>query len=241
MVKRALRPCGEFVSGSSDQGLRVFVSLAPVATLLFPSLVPATLGTDECIRLPAVKTTTDDARPRRPRMLSRVVFPPLRVVLLEIGRVCCPPLPDSFAAAGHAPAIETAPQFRSWRESLETGLAVTYARVFTDSKHYTPVPREWVPIEHTDLHEQLMERRNRYHAHIDRSPRNIHRRKASDSGEGWFAVGFPDPLTPEQLDELVDLARKLHLRVDAELDRERRDDARAVHTAVTPFEEKTPD
>jgi hypothetical protein len=124
---------------------------------------------------------------------------------------------------------------------LETGLAVTYARLFTKSQRYTPVPREWVPNEHDDLHEQLMDRRNRYHAHIDADPANLHRRRVSDAGEGWFAVGFPDPLTPAQLDELVELARKLRRRVDAELALEEQPDDRTVHTPVTPGETKTPD
>ncbi len=99
---------------------------------------------------------------------------------------------------------------------LETGLAVTYARVFTKGDRYSPVPPEWVPAENADLHEELMERRHRYHAHIDRAPANPHRREAGDAGDGWFALGFPDGLTPAQLDELVDLAEKLRVRVDVE-------------------------
>jgi hypothetical protein len=100
---------------------------------------------------------------------------------------------------------------------LETGLAVTYARIFTPSHSYTPVPPAWVPAEHDELHEELMARRNRYHAHIDRPPANPHRREAGDAGDAWFAIGFPDGLTPAQLDELGELARKLRGRLNAEI------------------------
>jgi hypothetical protein len=104
-------------------------------------------------------------------------------------------------------------------QTLETGLVVTYARVFTDSQRYTPVPETWVPGEHEELHEELMTRRNRYHAHIDRAPANLHIRMVNDAGEGWFAVGFPAVLTSAQLEELEGLTRKLHRLLDADITR----------------------
>jgi hypothetical protein len=84
------------------------------------------------------------------------------------------------------------------------GARSDYAPVFTNSQRYTPVPEGWVPSEHEELHKERMARRNRYHAHIDRAPTNLHRRKVADTGEGWFAVGFPDVLTSAQLEELVE-------------------------------------
>lgn len=99
---------------------------------------------------------------------------------------------------------------------LETGLVVTYIRVFTEGKKYTPVPDKWVPSEHRDLHEFLFDRRHRYDAHIDRR-QNRHPRPVGDAGDGWFAVGYPDLLTPAQLEELIELTRKLHVTLDANL------------------------
>ena len=56
---------------------------------------------------------------------------------------------------------------------LETGLVVTYIRVFTKGKNYTPLPDKWVSSEHRDLHEFLFDRRHRYDAHIDRRQTGI--------------------------------------------------------------------
>jgi len=75
---------------------------------------------------------------------------------------------------------------------LEAGLIVTYARIFTRGDRYAPVPRQWVPSEHDDLHAELMDRRHRYHAHTDLASSNPHRRNAADAGGEWFMVGQPD-------------------------------------------------
>jgi hypothetical protein len=99
---------------------------------------------------------------------------------------------------------------------LETGLVVTYIRVFTEARNYTPVPDRWVPSEHRDLHEFLFDRRHRYDAHIDRR-QNRHPRPVGDGGYGWFSVGYPDLLTAAQLEELVELTRKLRVTLDANL------------------------
>jgi hypothetical protein len=105
-------------------------------------------------------------------------------------------------------------------QTLETGLVVTYARVFTPSQRYTPVPETWIPSEHEALHAELMARRHRYHAHIDRAPTNRHIRKITVGPRpGWFAVGFPDVLKPAQLEELVELALELHGLVTADIER----------------------
>jgi hypothetical protein len=45
----------------------------------------------------------------------------------------------------------------------------------------------------------------------------VHRRSAVDAGDEWFMVGFPDSLTAAQLEELDELARKLRVRIDADL------------------------
>jgi len=105
-------------------------------------------------------------------------------------------------------------------QTLETGLVVTYARVFTNSQRYTPVPETWIPSEHEMVHEELMARRHRYHAHIDRAPTNLHLRKITEGPlPGFFAVGFPDVLTPAQLEEFDELAWKLHGLVAADIER----------------------
>jgi hypothetical protein len=107
---------------------------------------------------------------------------------------------------------------------LEAGIIVTYGRIFASGNRYTPVPREWVPPEHHHLHRELMDRRHRYHAHTDLATSNPHRRNAADAGGEWFMVGYPDRLAPAQLDELGELARKLHVRIDSELPRPESDE-----------------
>jgi len=69
-----------------------------------------------------------------------------------------------------------------------------------------------------------MDRRHRYHAHKDLAASNPHRRNAADAGGEWFMVGLPDRLTPAQLEELGELARKLHVQIDSELPRPESDE-----------------
>jgi hypothetical protein len=100
---------------------------------------------------------------------------------------------------------------------LETGLVVTYARVFTDSRQYTPVPRDWVPADLRGLHDPLLERRESYHAHTDRALTNVHRRHVAEAG-AMVSVSFPEALTKAELEGLDRIADELLKRLGEALD-----------------------
>jgi hypothetical protein len=94
------------------------------------------------------------------------------------------------------------------------------------------IPRAWVPAEHRDLHEFLVDRRNQHAAHTDGTAPHEHRLQVSED-DGWVMIGFPDSLTPSQLVELAELAEKLREIVATELER-----ARTVLSPVPPSTEK---
>jgi hypothetical protein len=50
---------------------------------------------------------------------------------------------------------------------VETGLVVSYARPFTRSKGYEPLSEDIVPPEDLEFHRDLIDRRNKLHAHTD--------------------------------------------------------------------------
>lgn len=93
---------------------------------------------------------------------------------------------------------------------LETGLVVTYMRLFTRAEGYGTdgrIPVEWVPAEHLALHRVLVERRHKHEAHTDGRPPLEHRRSVSEDQPGWIAVSFPDRLTTAAASTRVWLGR----------------------------------
>jgi hypothetical protein len=103
---------------------------------------------------------------------------------------------------------------------LETGLGVTYARLFTQARGYGRIPESWVPPTHRDLHDFLRDRRDTYDAHTDATAKPLHRRSVSVAeGDPWMVIGYPDALTAGQLTELVELADELVAIIQAELAR----------------------
>lgn len=119
-----------------------------------------------------------------------------------------------MVARGHMPpGLIESPRVRS---VVGTGLVVTYGRPFRKSRGYGigpaagVVPDAWVPSEHRELHESILDHRDQLHAHSDADAPMERRRLAFHAGGKNVVAGREPPtLNDEALKQLIDLALKL--------------------------------
>ena len=89
------------------------------------------------------------------------------------------------------------------RMIIETGMFVTYARAFTDSKLGTVNPARGLTREQRELHAEVLEVRHKAYAHTEATPY----REVVDVGDtdNWL-VSSSWPLQP-YLDDIIALAK----------------------------------
>jgi hypothetical protein len=124
---------------------------------------------------------------------------------------------DMHLAASAADALVDAREHdgpaRLFDRVLETGMIVTYSRPYLDS-NVAGVGARWRPDDPTDreLHEEIIELRHEYHAHMDHSTQRHFEAKQIRAERRLARLGQCSGMTPDGFAGLTGLRRRYQTR-----------------------------